>query len=111
MAWSDGSLYGVVVRILGKPCLLDSTITVIDTQAPNAVSVATINVLEDYNPITGTVSPDPVSGVTFVGALPIQTPVSPDGKSMVTANTLTGTITIVNPATDKVVAMLGCDPG
>lgn len=30
---------------------------------------------------------------------------------MVTANTLTGTITIVNPATDKVVAMLGCDPG
>ena len=80
MAWSDGSLYGVVVRILGKPCLLDSTTTVIDTQAPNAVSVATINVLEDYNPITGTVSLDPVTGVPFVGALPIQSPVSPDGK-------------------------------
>ncbi len=89
--------------------LLNSTITVIDTQAKTVVG--TINLLANYNAVTGVVSPDPVSGVTFVGALPIQTPVSPDGKSMVTANTLTGTITIVNPATDKVVAMLGCDPG
>lgn len=89
--------------------LLDSTITVIDTQAKTVVG--TINLLANYNAVTGAVSPDPVSGVTFVGALPIQTPVSPDGKSMVTANTLTGTITIVNPITDKVVAMLGCDPG
>lgn len=89
--------------------LLDSTITVIDTQAKTVVG--TINLLANYNAVTGVVSPDPVSGVTFVGALPIQTPVSPDGKSMVTANTLTGTITIVNPVTDKVVAMLGCDPG
>jgi hypothetical protein len=67
--------------------------------------------IANYNPVTGAVVPDPVSGVTFVGALPIQTPVSSDGKSMVTANTLTGTITIVDPKTDKVVAMLGCDPG
>ena len=89
--------------------LLDSTITVIDTQAKTVVG--TINLLANYNAVTGVVSPDPVSGVTFVGALPIQTPVSPDGKSMVTANTLTGTITIVNPVTDKVVAMLPCDPG
>ena len=73
--------------------------------------VGTINLLANYNAVTGVVSPDPVSGVTFVGALPIQTPVSPDGKSMVTANTRTGTITIINPVTDKVVAMLGCDPG
>lgn len=65
--------------------------------------------------------PDRVTGVTFVGALPIQTPVSPDGNNMVTANTLTGTITVVdtrptvngqpNPNEDKVVKMLGCDPG
>jgi DNA-binding beta-propeller fold protein YncE len=89
--------------------LLNSTITVIDTQAKTVVG--TINLLANYNAVTGVVSPDPVSGVTFVGALPIQTPVSPDGKSMVTANTLTGTITIVDPVTDKVVAMLGCDPG
>jgi len=89
--------------------LLNSTITVIDTQAKTVVG--TINLLANYNAVTGVVSPDPVSGVTFVGGLPIQTPVSPDGKSMVTANTLTGTITIVDPVTDKVVAMLGCDPG
>lgn len=89
--------------------LLGSTITVIDTQ--NEVVSSTINLITNYNPITGAVVPDPISGVVFVGALPIQTPVSPDGKSMVTANTLTGTITIVDPKTDKVVAMLGCDPG
>ena len=82
--------------------LLNSTITVIDTQAK--VVMKTINLLENYDPITG--------GITGpVGALPIQTPVSPNGKSMVTANTLTGTITIVDPVTDTVVAMLPCDPG
>ena len=82
--------------------LLDSTITVIDTQAK--VVTKTINLLENYNTSTG-----PTGGP--VGALPIQTPVNPNGKNMVTANTLTGTITIVNPVTDTVVAMLGCDPG
>ena len=89
--------------------LLNSTITVIDTQAKTVVG--TINLLANYDPIGGGVNPDPVSGVTFVGGLPIQTPVSPNGKNMVTANTLTATITIVDPVTDKVVAMLGCDPG
>ncbi len=82
--------------------LLDSTITVIDTQAK--VVTKTINLLQNYNTSSG-----PTGGP--VGALPIQTPVSPDGKSMVTANTLTGTITIVDPVTDTVVAMLPCDPG
>lgn len=89
---------------------LDSTITVIDMNT-NAV-VKTINLLNDipdggsnsYNPITGEIQ-------NFVGALPIQTPVSPDGTNMVTANTLTATITIVDTKTDKVVAMLPCDPG
>ena len=45
-----------------------------------------------------------------VGALPIQTPVSPDGEAMVTANTLSGTITITDPSTDEVVTTLFCDP-
>ncbi len=91
---------------------LDSTITVIDMNT-NAV-VKTINLLDDttppengtnkYNAITGEIQ-------GFVGALPIQTPVSPDGTNMVTANTLTATITIVDTKTDKVVAMLPCDPG
>ena len=82
--------------------LLDSTITVIDTAAQ--LPIRTINLLANYNPINGDVSGP-------VGALPIQTPVSPNGKSMVTANTLTGTITIVDPVMDTVVKMLACDPG
>jgi YVTN family beta-propeller protein len=82
--------------------LLNSTITVIDTQAK--VVTKTINLLENYNPISGAITGP-------VGALPIHTPVSPNGKSMVTANTLTGTITILDPVTDTVVAMLPCDPG
>ncbi|MBX3615676.1 MAG: copper oxidase [Nitrosomonas sp.] len=82
--------------------LLDSTITVVNMDTHRVVKH--INLIANYNPITGAISGP-------VGALPIQTPVSPDGKSMVTANTLTGTITIVNTLTDEVVAMLPCDPG
>jgi len=82
--------------------LLDSTITVIDIQAKTVVN--TINLLANYNPISGEITGP-------VGALPIQTPVSPDGKNMVTANTLTATITVVDPLTDSIVAMLPCDPG
>lgn len=82
--------------------LLDSTIAVVNMDT-NQVTKH-INLIKDYNPITGTISGP-------VGALPIQTPVSPDGKNMVTANTLTGTITIVDTSTDEVVAMLPCDPG
>ncbi|MDZ4732472.1 MAG: copper oxidase [Nitrospirota bacterium] len=46
-----------------------------------------------------------------VGALPIQTPVSPDGKFVITGNTLTGTITIIRTLDDVLVAMIPCDPG
>lgn len=81
---------------------LDSTITVIDT-ATGAVT-KTIPLLANYNPITGAVTGP-------VGALPIQTPVSPDGKVMVTANILTDTITIVDTTTDVLVASLPCDAG
>jgi len=60
--------------------------------------------ITNYNPVTGAITGP-------VGALPIQTPVSPNGRNMVTANTLTGTIVVTNTQTDTVVAMLGCDPG
>jgi DNA-binding beta-propeller fold protein YncE len=46
-----------------------------------------------------------------IGALPIQTPVSPDGKFVITGNTLTGTITIIDTKTDTLVKSLVCDPG
>src|SRR5262245_27044742 len=81
---------------------LDSTIDIIRTRTGG--SLGKINLLANYDPITGAITGP-------VGALPIQTPVSPDGKSMVTANTLTATITIVDPATDTLVKMLPCDPG
>lgn len=87
--------------------LLDSTITVVDMNTHHVIK--NINLIEHYDPISGAISGP-------VGALPIQTPVSPDGKNMVTANTLTGTITIIDTrpnlaSTDEVVAMLACDPG
>lgn len=64
-----------------------------------------INLLLDtYNPVTGQIRGP-------VGGLPIQTPVSPDGKFVITGNTLTGTITIIDTKTDTLVAMVPCDPG
>jgi hypothetical protein len=81
---------------------LDSTITVI--ALPGGEVIKTIDLLANYDPITGEISGP-------VGGLPIQTPVSPDGRYMVTANTLTATITIVDTRTDELVAMLPCDAG
>ncbi len=60
--------------------------------------------LANYNPITG-------AGFSTSGGLPIQTPVSPDGKFVVTANTLTGTITMIDTGTDKLVKVLSCSAG
>jgi len=87
--------------------MLDNTMAVINMNT-HAVT-KTINLIANYNPVTGAITGP-------VGALPIQTPVSPDGKSMVTANMLTGTITVTDtrpgvPTSDTVVAMLPCDPG
>jgi len=81
---------------------LDSTITVIQTATGSVLG--TINLLANYDPISGAMTGP-------VGGLPIQTPVSPNGRYMVTANTLTATITIVDVASDTVVAMLPCDAG
>jgi DNA-binding beta-propeller fold protein YncE len=104
---------------------LDSKISVY-TMNPHALK-GEINLLNTYEPIGGCKEPGQagyqqgVNDCSLVGALPIQTPVSPDGKNMVTANTLTGTITVVdtrptvngqpNPNEDKVVKKLDCDPG
>jgi len=105
--------------------LLSSTLSVIDMTTNTKIK--DINLLADYNPFPlqllsdigfyGSPGDHPTigdfdsSGVVAVGALPIQTPVSPDGKYVVTANTLSGTITIVDTTTDAVVKMLGCEPG
>lgn len=95
---------------------LDSTITCISIGPPacksgsSTVPTKNINLLlggttlANYNPISGT-------GFSTSGALPIQTPVSPNGKFVVTANTLTGTITIIDTATDELVQVLPCGAG
>lgn len=101
--------------------LLSSTISVIDMEESSpdfGEVVTTIDLLEDYNPVSidltgpgGFLSALTIDSDFTVGALPIQTPVSPDGSAMVTANTLSGTVTITDPDTDEVVTTLFCDPG
>ncbi|HEV3468660.1 MAG TPA: hypothetical protein VG148_05020 [Pyrinomonadaceae bacterium] len=81
---------------------LDNNITIIDTETGGILG--SINLIANYDPISGAITGP-------VGGLPIQTPVSPNGKYMVTANTLTATITIVDPDTDTLVKMLPCDAG
>lgn len=56
---------------------------------------------------------DPVGGAITgpIGGFSVQTPVSPDGKFVIQGNTLTGTITIIDTKTDKLVKMIPCDPG
>jgi len=79
-----------------------STISIIDTA--NGTLIKKINLLENYDPISGNVSGP-------MGFLPIQTPVSPDGQYMVTANTGSATITIVNTETDELIKDLPCSAG
>jgi DNA-binding beta-propeller fold protein YncE/plastocyanin len=87
---------------------LGHSISVIDMATGNNIN--TINLLQNYNPITGA-----VGGNGAIGGLPIQTPVSPDGKFVITGNTLTGTITIIDTAADNgkgaLVKSIPCDPG
>ncbi len=87
--------------------MFDNTITAVDMTTHTVIKH--INLMENYDPLSGAVSGP-------VGGWPIQTPVSPDGKNMVTANTLSGTITIIDTrpglaTTDSAVKMLPCDPG
>jgi DNA-binding beta-propeller fold protein YncE len=81
---------------------LDGTLTNIRTRT--GLVTNTINLMANYDPITGNISGP-------AGGLPIQTPVSPNGKYMVTANTLLSTITVVDPSTDTILSALPCDPG
>ncbi len=88
--------------------LLHHSLSVLDGHTGELIK--TINLIADYNPITGEISDLNHDGVTAVGVLPIQTPVSPDGKAVVIAAT-GGQILVIDTKTDKIVAMFGCDPG
>ncbi len=68
-----------------------------------------ISLLQGYDLVDGCKGGKCIDGL--IGGFPVQTPVSPDGKFMVTGNTLGGTITIVSTKTDTIVKILSCDPG
>lgn len=70
----------------------------------------TVNLIADYDPITGGFADNDGNGEIAVGVLPIQAPVSLDGKALVIA-AMDGQIVIVNTETGAIVKMLPCDPG
>ncbi len=70
----------------------------------------TISLIADYDPIGGGLADNDGNGILAIGVLPVQTPVSPDGRAVVTANLL-GMITIIDTQTDEIVAMLPCPVG
>lgn len=88
--------------------LLHHSLSVLD--GATGTLLKTINLIADYNPIDGSFADNDGNGAIAVGVLPIQTPVSPDGKAVVIAST-GGQIVIVDTATDTIVKMLPCDPG
>ncbi len=88
--------------------LLHHSMTVLN--GSNGALLKTINLIADYNPIDGTFADNDGNGEIAVGVLPIQSPVSPDGKAVVVAAT-GGNIVIIDTATDKIVKSLDCDPG
>ena len=83
---------------------LSSTISVIDLKTPHPTLIKNVDLLANYDPISGAVSGG-------YGGFPIQTPVSPNGKWVFTPNTLTATMTIIDTATDTLVKSLPCDFG
>jgi DNA-binding beta-propeller fold protein YncE len=70
----------------------------------------TINLIADYNPIDGTIQDRDGDGQATVGILPIQLPVSPDGRAVVVAN-MGQSIIVIDTLTDRVVKMLPCGAG
>ena len=88
--------------------LLHHSVSVID--GDNGSLLKTINLIADYNPIDGTIADRDGDGQATVGILPIQLPVSPDGKAVVVAN-MGGSIIVIDTTTDKVAKMLPCDAG
>ena len=97
---------------------VDSTISVIDISNEPETVDSTINLLANYvnpqglaPPYCGLLAVPCTAIVGPVGALPIQTPVSPNGEYVITANTLTGSITIIDTGSDTLVKSLPCDAG
>jgi YVTN family beta-propeller protein len=82
---------------LGKDACVDST--------GQKVHNASIDLWQNYDPVTGRKGDKPWGGLT------IQLPVSPDDKALLAANTYSGTVSVIDPKTDKVVKDLPCNAG
>jgi DNA-binding beta-propeller fold protein YncE len=75
-----------------------STISVVDINKKDITKL--INFTGNYDPMTGKIR-RPIEGL----------PISPNGKYMFVANTLTQTPLIIDTHIDKIVKMLPCDLG
>jgi DNA-binding beta-propeller fold protein YncE/plastocyanin len=101
---------------------LDSNISVITIDktsgtptpisSPTPINLLSINLptdgsyFEKYNTLCGS-----AAECAPIGGLPIQTPVSPDGKYAIVANTLAAKILVIDTKTDTIVKKLDCDAG
>ena len=90
---------------------LDNTISVLKIQDNKATHETDVNLLQNYDPVSGEIGDTNDDDVPDWGALPIQTPVSPDGNFVFTANTLSNTVTIIDTESDELVKALKCDAG
>jgi hypothetical protein len=72
---------------------------------PNLVMHKVIDLAPGYNPVTG------AHDAVGFGGLPIQNPVSPDGKTLLIASTFGGNVGVVDTSTDTLVKYLPCDSG
>jgi YVTN family beta-propeller protein len=67
--------------------------------------LSTIDLWENYDPETGPEAGKPWGGLT------IQLPVSPDGKALLAMNTLSASVSVIDPTTNKVIKSLPCNAG
>jgi DNA-binding beta-propeller fold protein YncE len=75
------------------------------TPSGGVAQVSTIDLWQNYNPQTGPEAGKPWGGLT------IQLPVSPDGKAMLAENTLSQTVSVIDPRTNKYIKDLPCNAG
>jgi len=96
--------------------LLDQTVTCVSIDSPvcnndgSNVDVKPIALIQNWNPVTGNFDDADGDGNIAVGLLPIQTPVDPTGRYVVTA-TLFPSVTIIDTETDELVLSFPCDAG
>ena len=106
-AWvhPDGKSYYNSNFLEGTVSCVSTTKTPACADGPKRKVLQTkIDLMANYNQDTGAITGP-------FGGLNIQTPVSPDGRWVMQANTLTATVTIIDTATNDLVKALPCEAG